>query len=154
MNLAKKLEQFREQAAALAKTIEDISAYVIVSRSKRIDIIQRCVCEMLGVPLVSMQSSSRKARFVEARWFAYSIARDLTAKSYDEIASNFREGTDHGTVMYGIGELAKRIRSDVKLGATLAEVKAECRKRLDSHAMPLFAVTKTTKDKARRKNEC
>lgn len=151
MNLSQKLEQFREQADALAKTIEDISAFVIVSRSKRIDIIQRCVCEMLGVPLVSMQSTCRKACYVEARWFAYSIARDLTAKSYDEIASNFRAGTDHGTVMYGIGELAKRISSDVKLGATLAEVNAECRKRLDSHAMPLFAVSKKSKQTTKTK---
>ena len=142
MNLAQKLEQFRAQADALAKTIEDISAYVIVSRSKRIDIIQRCVCEMLGVPLVSMQSTSRIARYVEARWVAYTMARDLTAKSYEEIGSNFRAGTDHGTIIYGIGELRKRCEVEPKLGATVAEIKAECRKRLESHAMPLFAVSK------------
>jgi chromosomal replication initiation ATPase DnaA len=85
MNLTQKLELFRQQADALAKTIEDISSFVIVSRSKRIDIIQRCVCEMVGVPLVCMQSSSRIARYVEARWIAYTITRELTAKSYEEI---------------------------------------------------------------------
>ena len=145
MNLTQKLEQFRQQADALAKTIEDISAYVIVSRSKRIDIIQRCVCEMVGVPLVSMQSTSRIARYVEARWIAYTMARDLTAKSYEEIGSNFRAGTDHGTILYGIAELRKRCEVEPKLGATVAEIKAECRKRLESHAMPLFTAVKPTK---------
>lgn len=145
MNLTQKLELFRQQADALAKTIEDISSYVIVSRSKRIDIIQRCVCEMLCVPLVAMQSSSRKAHLVQPRWIAYHIARDLTAKSFEEIATNFREGTNHGTVMYGIAELRKRCSVDAKLGATVAEVKAECKKRLDAHAMPLFTKSKKTK---------
>lgn len=145
MNLAQKLEQFRQQADALVKTIEDISAYVIVSRSKRIDIIQRCVCEMAGVPLVAMQSSSRIARYVEVRWIAYAISRELTAKSYEEIGSNFRAGTDHGTILYGIGELRKRCDVEPKLAATVAEIKSECRKRLESHAMPLFAAVKTTK---------
>jgi chromosomal replication initiation ATPase DnaA len=145
MNLTQKLELFRQQADALAKTIEDISSFVIVSRSKRIDIIQRCVCEMVGVPIVCMQSGSRIARYVEARWIAYTITRELTAKSYEKIGSNFRAGTDHGTIINGINELRLRISVDPKLGATVAEIKAECKKRIDAHAMPLFTKAKKTK---------
>ena len=145
MNLTQKLELFRQQADALAKTIEDISSCVIVSRSKRIDIIQRCVCEMVGVPLVCMQSTSRIARYVEARWIAYAISRELTAKSFEEIASNFRAGTDHGTILYGITQLKQRMGLEPRLGATVAEIQAECRKRLDAHEMPLFAVSKKSK---------
>ena len=145
MNLQEELQKYQYHSAELAKVIQNISSCVIVSRSKRIDIIQRCVCEMLCVPLVAMQSSSRKAHLVQPRWIAYEIARDLTAKSFEEIATNFREGTNHGTVMYGISELRKRCSVDAKLSATVAEVKAECRKRLDAHAMPLFEKPKKTK---------
>ena len=145
MNIEQKIERFRQQSEALAKTIEDISSFVIVSRSKSIDIIQRCVCEIMGVPLVAMQSRSRIARYVEARWISYTISRELTAKSYEEIASNFRLGTDHGTITNGIAQLKQRMCLEPRLGATVVEIKAECRSRLDAHEMTLFAVSKKSK---------
>lgn len=149
MTLAQKLEQFRRQSEELAKTIEEISAFVIVSRSKRIDIIQRCVCEMVGIPLVAMQSTSRKSHFVEARWIAYYVAREITRKSYEEIADNFRAGTDHATLIYGIRELEKRCSVDPKLASNVAEIKAECQRRIDTHELPLFAKAKKPKTNAK-----
>ena len=141
--LSELLEQYQKQAEALAETVAEISGRIVVSRSPSIKIIQDCVCQMLGVPPVIMHDDGRQPYKVEARWIAYSISRELAAKSYEEIAANFRHGTDHGTVVNGIRKLKDRCSIDPKLAAKFAEIKAECQRRLDAHEMPLFNKPKT-----------
>jgi len=130
MTLADHLDAFTKQSEALKTTIEAISRYVYVSRSPTIDIIQRTAAEMMGVPLVSMQSTRRTEELAKARWVAYWICRELTGNSYEQIARNFRPDLDHGTIAYGIRRIKELCSTEKGFESTINHIKDESVRRI------------------------
>lgn len=147
MNLQKKLAEMQHHYDALKSVIEEFSGYVITTKSPSIEIIQRTVCEMRRVPLIAMQHKSRKAEFVEARFIAFYLAKELTSLGVVQIADNFRAGLDHGAVLHGIKRIRGRMDTEITLAENVALIASECRRRLNAHEMPLFAVKHKRKGK-------
>lgn len=92
----------------------------------RIVEIQTQVAEYYHLKLVDMQSRDRKWRVSRPRQIAMYLCRELTNRSYSEIAQAFGKG-DHTTVIHGVREVGTRIQQDT----TVAEAVAAIRRRLN-----------------------
>lgn len=147
MNLQKKLAEMQHHYDALRAVIEEFSGHVMTTKSPSVEIIQRTVCEMRCVPLIAMQHKSRKAHFVESRFIAFHLAKELTNLGLVQIAGSFRAGLNHGAVLHGIKQIKGRMDTEPALAENVALIANECRRRIDAHEMPLFAA------KAKRKGK-
>lgn len=67
--------------------------------------IQRATSEHFGFPMTYLLSRRRKRDMVHARWVAMYLARELTLKTFPQIAIAFKR--DHTTVLHGCAQLER-----------------------------------------------
>ncbi len=70
-----------------------------------IEIIQKAVCDALGIKLQDIKSKKRTKEISNARKIAMYIAKKLTSMSLTEIGNAF--GKDHATVIYACKQIEK-----------------------------------------------
>jgi chromosomal replication initiator protein len=88
-----------------------------------LDLIIGTVVEQLGVSRMNIMSQRRDARFVEARWVAMWLAREMTPLSYPEIGRALGD-RDHTTVMHAVAGIRHRIATDEDFYRRVAGVRA------------------------------
>ena len=96
-------------------------------RRVKIEQVKRAVAEKYRVSVELMESPSRKRDIVQARQIGFFMARNLTGRSYPEIARRFGD-RDHTTAIYGYQKILRRCESDAEFAA---EIKALQRKLTD-----------------------
>lgn len=75
------------------------------------DVIQRIVCEHLGVRLQDMKSRKRTKELANARQIAMYLTKEHTSLSLSEIGRSFG-GKDHATVIYACKQVEERRQRD------------------------------------------
>ncbi len=80
-------------------------------RARSVDEIQRATCELFGLSLEELLSSSRTPRIAWPRQLAMYLTRELTGESLPSIGRHFG-GRDHTTVMHACRRTSARIVSD------------------------------------------
>jgi len=86
---------------------EALKAVISLSRGQvTVDNIQKTVAEYFGVKVAEMFSQRRAVKSVRPRQVAMFLARQLTTKSYPEIASLFGK-KDHTTVINAVERIAE-----------------------------------------------
>jgi chromosomal replication initiation ATPase DnaA len=119
-----------------------LSRFVYAPKNKRVEIIQRCVADAFAVPLMVLQNKGRAQKAADARHACFMLCRDLTDLSDAQIAASFWAGMKHGTVWHGVEAAKSRMETEPKFAATMLQVREECRTRLDTYDLPLFAKAK------------
>lgn len=87
----------------------------------RIVEIQSQVAAHYKLEMSDMKSRSRKRRVVRPRQIGMYLCRELTNKSYMEIARAFAK--DHSTVMSGVAEIGIRMGWDEELADDVAAIR-------------------------------
>lgn len=77
-----------------------------------IAIIQKAVCEHMGITRHDMLSSRRGKNIVRARHIAIWVARHLTLKSYPQIGRDFNR--DHSTAMIAVKNVEDKMASNAE----------------------------------------
>jgi chromosomal replication initiator protein len=86
-----------------------------------IDKIINATTEVTGVTRLQMLSKRREKEYVQARWIAMYVAREMTTMSLPEIGRKMQR--DHTTVLYAIEKISKRGRGATKLNRDIAKIK-------------------------------
>jgi len=98
----------------------DVAKYVLrdllpdENKPITIDLIQRAVCEALGIKVQDIKSKKRTKEIANARKIAMYITKKLTNLSLAEIGSAFG-GKDHATVIYACKQIEKDRQKDEAL---------------------------------------
>lgn len=87
----------------------------------RIVEIQATVVEHFGLTMYDMRSISRKWDVVRPRQIAMYLCRELTDRSYPEIARAFAK--HHSTVMSGVWDVGRRLTFDPELIDTVEAIR-------------------------------
>ncbi len=87
-----------------------------------IDTIIATVAVEFGVTELDMRSARRGAQIVRARHVAMYLARNLTLRSYPQIAHAFGN-RDHTTAMYGVRRADQEIHTDPALSARVVALR-------------------------------
>ncbi len=77
------------------------------------DLIIERVCDFYDVNVNDVMSSSRRAKLVQARQISMFLIREITGKSFQEIAEMLNR--DHSTVMHSIEKVADQRAEDTNL---------------------------------------
>jgi hypothetical protein len=85
-------------------------------------LISECVAETYGIPVVTLYSK-RRSNLVAPRRVAWRLARDLTDKSFPEIARHMG-GRNHTTVLVGIREIEYRLERQPTLKADYLQMRS------------------------------
>jgi chromosomal replication initiator protein len=93
-----------------------------INRPCSIDQIQHGVANYTGVSVLDQRSKRRTQGIVLSRHMAFWLCRELTDKSYPQIAQRFG-GRDHTTVIAGVRRINKLRETDPKLQAALDALK-------------------------------
>lgn len=84
-----------------------------------IEQIKRHTAAQFSIEMSDMRSTDRKYRFSHARQAAMYLSRELTGRSYSEIAKKFG-GRDHTTVLHACRAIPERMTGAPKLAMRLA----------------------------------
>ncbi|MDR1327480.1 MAG: chromosomal replication initiator protein DnaA, partial [Heliobacteriaceae bacterium] len=87
-----------------------------------IDKVARAVGEFYGVAISDFLSASRSQRVSSARHVAVYLARELTGKSFENIAEYFNK--KHTTMLYSY----EKIKEDLKVNKELEDAVKEIKK--------------------------
>ncbi len=87
-----------------------------------IEDVKRRVAEYFAIPISDLESASRKRAVVRARQAAMFVARDLTGRSYPEIARRFGS-RDHTTVIHGCDKIRRLSETDPEVAAAIEALK-------------------------------
>lgn len=144
------IARFRSEYDAMLTTAQAISRIIEVeaggpagTHSKRLAMIQRTVADHYELPIECMSSKIRTREYAECRHVAMFLCRELTRFSLDDIASSFRPGMDHNTVMHGISTTADRISTSPEMRQTIQKLREQCARGIQDLNMPLFAYART-----------
>jgi hypothetical protein len=85
--------------------------------------VQAVVAAIHNLPLEAMHSANRKHTWAHPRQEAMALARELTGRSYPEIARMFGD-RDHTTVIYAFRKIRACAATDEALAARLTEARA------------------------------
>lgn len=91
-----------------------------------IEDVKRKVAAHFGIPISDLESASRKRAVVRPRQMAMLVARDLTGRSYPEIARRFGS-RDHTTVIHGCEKIRRLSESDPGVAAEIEALKQSIR---------------------------
>lgn len=83
-----------------------------------IEIIQRKVCEYLGVKLSDLLSAKRQKNIIKARHTAMYLCKRLTTKSLPDIGRSFG-GKDHATVIHAVKKVNELLNNDKEFATDL-----------------------------------
>lgn len=86
-----------------------------------IDLIQKAVCEALGIKLQDIKSKKRTKEISNARKLAMYITKKLTGLSLAEIGNAFG-GKDHATVIYACRQIEKEREKDDNLSRLIDSI--------------------------------
>ncbi|MCS7215067.1 MAG: chromosomal replication initiator protein DnaA [Thermodesulfovibrio sp.] len=86
-----------------------------------VELIQRYVCEALGLKIQDIKSKKRTKEISNARKLAMYIAKKLTNLSLTEIGSAFG-GKDHATVIYACKQIEKEREKDASLDKLIENI--------------------------------
>jgi len=81
--------------------------------------------------LIGLRSERRNASLVRARFVACWLLRNLTGRSYPEIAMDMG-GRDHATIMHAVRRVDADIRTSGPLGEYLADVIGRLQRGVDA----------------------
>jgi chromosomal replication initiation ATPase DnaA len=149
-DIIKRLIEINTEAIELN---ERLSRFVYSPKNKRVEIVQRCVSAAFNVPLMVLQNKGRSDKVANARHACFLLCRELTELSDAQIAASFWTGMKHGTVWHGVEAAKNRMDTEPKFAAEVLAIRTECRARLDAHEMPLFAVSKKSKQAKKEKSK-
>ena len=88
--------------------------------------VKRKVAAHFGIPISDLESASRKRAVVRPRQMAMLVARDLTGRSYPEIARRFGS-RDHTTVIHGCEKIRRLSEADPEVAAEIEALKQSIR---------------------------
>lgn len=91
------------------------------TREITIDVIQKTVCDSLGVPVESILSKTRKREIVQARQITMYFAKKLTKSSLAVIGMQCGN-KDHATVLHACKTIANLNESDKKFHSWMTEL--------------------------------
>lgn len=91
------------------------------NRPVTIELVQKIVCETLGIKIQDIKSKKRTKEISNARKMAMYITKKLTNLSLAEIGSAFG-GKDHATVIYACRQIEKEIEKDENLGRLIDSI--------------------------------
>ncbi|MGC8938757.1 MAG: helix-turn-helix domain-containing protein, partial [Thermodesulfovibrio sp.] len=86
-----------------------------------IDLIQKAVCEALGIKLHDIKTKKRTKEIANARKIAMYITKKLTNLSLAEIGNAFG-GKDHATVIYACKQIEKDRKQDESLNKLIDSI--------------------------------
>ncbi len=105
-------------------TIEEI-LQVNLEKTKKIvtiDEIQETVCGYFGITMANLKSEKRLKELVIPRHVAMYLSKQLTQKSFPDIAKKFG-GKNHATVIHAINKISKDINTDPELNEIILKIK-------------------------------
>ena len=88
-----------------------------------IEELAKVVSEYFGVTINDFKSSSRNQKISSARHIAVYLARELTEKSFENIAEFFNK--KHTTMLYSYEKIKEEIKLNKELESTISELKAK-----------------------------
>jgi chromosomal replication initiator protein len=103
------------------------------NRPCSIEQIQHAVANYTGVSVLDQRSKRRIQNIVLARHMAFWLCRELTDKSYPQIAQRFGN-RDHTTVIAGVRRINKLLETDDKLRGDLDGLKGILKNRASERA--------------------
>ncbi len=83
--------------------------------------IAQATAKYYGLELEDFKSTSRSQRVSGARHVAVYLVRELTGKSFEEIAAYFNK--KHPTMLYSYEKIKKEAKANKELGKTISEIK-------------------------------
>lgn len=105
----------------------DVAKYVLKdllpdeNKPITIELIQKAVCESLGIRLQDIKSKKRTKEISNARKLAMYITKKMTNLSLTEIGSAFG-GKDHATVIYACKQIEKEKQKDENLSRLIDSI--------------------------------
>ena len=104
--------------------IDKILCDNITSNKKVITIvsIQEKVSEYFNVTISDLKSSRRTKELVIPRHIAMYLCKELTAKSYPDIAKSFN-GKNHATIIYAVKKIKKAVQENSEMLQTINKIK-------------------------------
>lgn len=85
--------------------------------------IKERVCEFYNVSIVDLVSARRTKDVVLPRHVAMYLVRNLTPRSFPDIARKFGH-RDHATPIHAVQKIERLMQTDLQLAATVAAIKA------------------------------
>lgn len=79
------------------------------------------VCKVYNVSITDVKGKNRKQDVAEARKMAMYIIKDVCSLTMEEIGKEFG-GRDHSTVVYSVGNVAQRIKTDSFYRDTIEDI--------------------------------
>lgn len=120
------LQRIAMRAAAnvpvtMAQAEEWLSDFLRAHRKITIDDVKRRVMERYTLKAGDLESRSRKQQFVRPRQVAMYLARQLTGRSFPEIARKFGP-RDHTTVIHGCDRIGELMMSNPDVAAEVEDL--------------------------------
>jgi hypothetical protein len=86
--------------------------------------IQKCVAGHFGVSVLEICSHGRESKFVKPRQIAMYLTKQLTPRSYPDIARKFGN-RDHTTALYSIKKIARLLETDEGLRDEVSQLQSQ-----------------------------
>ncbi|MDR1499080.1 MAG: chromosomal replication initiator protein DnaA [Rickettsiales bacterium] len=96
------------------------------NESLTIDNIMNKVCEYFSLNISDLKSEKKLKELVVPRHIAMYLCKELTAKSYPDIAKKFNSKT-HATVLYAVKKVEKLMETDMEIGGVVGRIRDELR---------------------------
>ena len=142
--------RFTRQTAELNHTIQEIHSRIdprsATSSNSKLAVIKRVTAGDYGFDDSVFRSLNRRAEYVECRYIAIYLSREMTDFPLNAIAKSFRPTLDHGIVIHGHRSISDRMVTDKALLARVLSVRAGCVAAMEYEAMPLFNLSPISND--------
>ncbi|MEQ8605153.1 MAG: helix-turn-helix domain-containing protein [Marivibrio sp.] len=96
-----------------------------------IALIKKFVAREFELSIIDIESNRRARGYVQARWVAMYLVRELTTLSFPAIGRHFG-GRDHSSVVHGVQKIEADVKAGRKLGAVALRLLDQLRKVIEA----------------------